>query len=235
MVATAQSRSKVQLAGLILGPISFLITLSLNLDPEVPLVTSMAAVAVLMAVWWVTEAIPLAATSMLPIVLFPLLGIMTPGATAPLYFNSTIFLFIGGFIIALAMEKWNLHKRIALLVIRTVGGGPARLVLGFMVAAAFLSMWISNTATAVMMLPVGLSIILKMEEEFGQSDTHTFSVALMLGIAYATSLGGMATLVGTPPNLVFQRVFELTSPKDRGFPSATGSLWPCPSRWLCSL
>ncbi|MCP4360658.1 MAG: DASS family sodium-coupled anion symporter [Chloroflexi bacterium] len=216
MTATVQSRSTVQLVGLVLGPILFFATLSLNLDPEVPLVTSMAAVAVLMAVWWVTEAIPLAATSMLPIVLFPLLGIMTPKATAPLYFNSTIFLFIGGFIIALAMEKWNLHKRIALLVIRTVGGGPARLVMGFMAASAFLSMWISNTATTVMMLPVGLSIILKMEEEFGKSDSHKFSVALMLGIAYAASMGGMATLVGTPPNLVFQRVFELSFPEGPG-------------------
>jgi sodium-dependent dicarboxylate transporter 2/3/5 len=188
----------------------FFLILTLDLAPESPLVTSMAAVAGLMAVWWVTEAIPLATTSLLPIVMFPLMGIMTPAATAPLYFNSTIFLFIGGFIIALAMEKWNLHKRIALLVIRAVGGGPARLVLGFMVASALLSMWISNTATAVMMLPVGLSIILKMEEEFGQQASHKFSVALMLGIAYAASIGGMATLVGTPTNLAFQQIFEQT-------------------------
>jgi sodium-dependent dicarboxylate transporter 2/3/5 len=210
MNAEIRSRSKVQLVGLILGLIVFFLILTLDLAPESPLVTSMAAVAGLMAVWWVTEAIPLATTSLLPIVMFPLMGIMTPAATAPLYFNSTIFLFIGGFIIALAMEKWNLHKRIALLVIRAVGGGPARLVLGFMVASALLSMWISNTATAVMMLPVGLSIILKMEEEFGQQASHKFSVALMLGIAYAASIGGMATLVGTPTNLAFQQIFEQT-------------------------
>ena len=218
MTAVTYRRNKVQIIGLILGPILFLATSLLDLDPDIPLVGRMAAVSVLMAVWWVTEAIPLAATSLMPVVLFPLLGIMTPAATAPLYFNSTIFLFMGGFIIALAMERWNLHKRIALLVIKTIGGSPSRLVLGFMVAAAFLSMWISNTATAVMMLPVGLSIILKMEEEFGKSSAHKFSVALMLGIAYSASIGGMATLVGTPPNLVFQRVFGLTFPEAPGIP-----------------
>jgi sodium-dependent dicarboxylate transporter 2/3/5 len=172
----------------------------------------MAAVAVLMAVWWVTEAIPLAATSVVPVLLFPILGILPAGDTATQYFNTTIFLFIGGFIIALAMERWNLHKRIALMVIRTVGAGPARLVLGFMVASGFLSMWISNTATAVMMLPIGLAIILQMEHEFGKIRAHAFAVALMLGIAYACSVGGMATLVGTPPNLVLQRVFSQTFP-----------------------
>ena len=115
--------------------------------------------------------------------------------------------------IAMAMEKWQLHRRIALLVIMTIGGGPSRIILGFMGASAFLSMWISNTATAVMMLPIGLSIILQMENEFSEKDTHNFSIALMLGIAYAASMGGAATLVGTPPNLALQRVFELTFPR----------------------
>jgi sodium-dependent dicarboxylate transporter 2/3/5 len=118
--------------------------------------------------------------------------------------------------IALTMERWNLHKRIALVVIKAIGGGPARLILGFMAASAFLSMWISNTATAVMMLPIGLSIVLQMESEFDAKETRNFSVGLMLGIAYAASVGGMATLVGTPPNLVFQRVFELTFPNGPG-------------------
>ena len=140
----------------------------------------------------------------------------TGKATAPLYFNSTIFLFMGGFMIALAMERWQLHRRIALLVIKTIGGGPSRIILGFMGASAFLSMWISNTATAVMMLPIGLSIILQMGKEFSEQETRNFSVALMLGIAYAASVGGAATLVGTPPNLAMQRVFELT------FPTAPG-------------
>lgn len=199
--------------GLILGPVLFFLVLSFDFVPGKPVVTRMAAIAMLMSVWWITEAIPLAATAIIPMILYPLLGILKGKATAPIYFNSTIFLFIGGFMIALTMEKWNLHKRLALLTIRTIGGGPSRIILGFMVASAFLSAWMSNTATTIMMLPIGLSIILHMEGEFGQKDTHRFSLCLMLGIAYAASMGGMATLVGTPPNLVLQRTFELTFPK----------------------
>jgi sodium-dependent dicarboxylate transporter 2/3/5 len=222
MAIIVNQRSRLQLAGLLLGPILFLLVLSLDLDPDKPIITSMAAVAVLMATWWITEAIPLAATAILPMILFPLMGIMTGMAAAPLYFNSTIFLFMGGFMIALAMERWHLHRRIALRVIKTVGGGPSRIILGFMGASAFLSMWISNTATAVMMLPIGLSIILQMESEFDEKSTRNFSVALMLGIAYAASIGGATTLVGTPPNLAFQRVFELTFPTG---PGVSFGLW----------
>jgi len=138
---------------------------------------------------------------------------MDGGGTAPIYFNSTIVLFIGGFMIALTMEKWNLHKRIALNIIHAVGGGPARIVLGFMIAAAFLSMWISNTATAVMMGPIGLAIVLKLEDAFGVDRSHAFTVSLMLGIAYASSLGGLTTLVGTPPNLSFVRIFAILFPE----------------------
>lgn len=206
----------MQQVGLVLGVVLFFLVLALDLDPDKPAVTRMAAVAVLMATWWVTEAIPLAATAVLPLLLFPILDILTGKDTAPLYFNSTIVLFMGGFMIALTMERWNLHKRIALVVIRTIGGGPARIILGFMAASAFLSMWISNTATAVMMLPIGLSIVLQMESEFDAKEARNFSVGLMLGIAYAASVGGMATLVGTPPNLAFQRVFELTFPDGPG-------------------
>ncbi len=151
----------------------------------------LAAVAALMAVWWVSDAIPLFATALLPLVLYPLLGIMSGNAIAPTYFNSTIVLFIGGFLIALTMEKWDLHRRIALNIIHWVGGGPARIVLGFMIAAAFLSMWISNTATAVMMVPIGLAIVLQIEDEFGKGITHEFTVGLMLGIAYACSVCGL--------------------------------------------
>lgn len=172
----------------------------------------MAAVALLMAIWWITEAIPLAATSLLPLVLFPLLGILPGKATAPMYIKSTIFLFVGGFLIALAMEKWNLHRRIALSIIRLVGGGPSRLVLGFMIAAAALSMWISNTATCIMMMPIGLAVVLKMEDQFGAERSHRFAVGLMLGIAYACSMGGIATLVGTPPNLALKTIFSDTFP-----------------------
>jgi len=205
-------RTKVQNAGLILGPMLFIMMLFFDLDPGKPVVTRMAAITLLMAAWWITDAIPLAATALLPMVLYPILGILEGKATAPIYINSTIFLFLGGFMIALAMEQWNLHKRIALRIIRLVGGGPSRIVLGFMTAGAFLSMWISNTATAIMMVPIGIAIILKMEEEFGKDNIHKFSVCLMLGIAYACSMGGVATLVGTPPNLSFARIFEITFP-----------------------
>ena len=166
-------------------------------------------------IWWVTDAIPLFATALIPLVLYPLLGIMSGGDAAPIYFNSTIVLFLGGFMIALTMEKWNLHRRIALNIIHAVGGGPARIVLGFMVAAAFLSMWISNTATAVMMVPIGLAICLQIESET-RSDpagVRRLSVGLMLGIAYGCTVGGLTTLVGTPPNLSFVRIFEILFPE----------------------
>ena len=216
------ARSTSQLIGLYLGPaLFFIIILFFDLDPEKPIVTRMAAVAILMAVWWITDAIPLFATALLPMVLYPLLGILKGKATAPIYINSTIFLFMGGFMIALTMEKWQLHRRIALFIIRLIGGGPSRIVLGFMAAAAFLSMWISNTATAIMMVPIGLAIVSQMEAKFDEEKTHKFTVALMLGIAYACSLGGAATLVGTPPNLSFARIFEITFPKAE--PIAFGS------------
>ena len=208
-------RTKLQKTGLILGPILFFLVMLLDLDPSKPVVTRMAAVVVLMATWWVTDAVPMSATALLPMVLYPLLGILRGGALAPVYINSTIFLFLGGFMIAVAMENWNLHKRIALKIIRVIGGGPSRIILGFMIAAGFLSMWISNTATAIMMLPIGMAIISQMEGEFGRDRVHRFSVALMLGIAYACSTGGIATLVGTPPNLALQRIFELTFPEAR--------------------
>lgn len=199
--------------GFWLGMVAFLaVLLFTDLDPDNPLVTRMAAVAVLMAVWWITEAIPLAATSLVPLVAFPLLGLMTGKQTAPIYVNHIIFLFVGGFMIALAMEKWSLHKRIALWIIRTVGGGPNRLVLSFMIASAFLSMWISNTATAIMMLAIGLATIKEQEAAFGHERMHNLNIALLLGIAYGASLGGLATLVGTPPNLSFARIFEQIFP-----------------------
>lgn len=203
----------LQKVGLILGPVLFFLTLLLDIDPGKPIVTRMAGVVVLMATWWVTEAIPLSATALVPMVLFPLLGILKGKTTAPIYFNSTIFLFLGGFLIALAMEQWNLHRRIALQIIRFIGGGPSMIILGFMVAGGFLSMWISNTATAIMMLPIGLAIVAQMENKFGRRYTHTFTLALMLGIAYSCSVGGMATIVGTPPNLALQRIFELSFPE----------------------
>ncbi len=198
--------------GMWLGAVSFLLLLVFPVAPDNLPASRLAAVALLMAVWWVSDAIPLFATALLPLFLFPLLGILGGRETAPIYFNSTIVLFLGGFMIALTMEKWDLHRRIALAIIHAVGGGPARIVLGFMLAAAFLSMWISNTATAVMMVPIGLAMILQIEEEFGTESSHTFSVGLMLRIAYACSIGGLATLVGTPPNLSFVRIFAILFP-----------------------
>ena len=199
--------------GLWVGLVGFLFLMAVPIDPANVPASRLAAVALLMAVWWVSDAIPLFATALLPLALFPTLGIMGGGVTAPIYFNSTIVLFIGGFLIALTMERWNLHRRIALTIIHAVGGGPARIVLGFMLAAAFLSMWISNTATAVMMVPIGLAIVIQIEEEFDPVRTHKFSVGLMIGIAYACSVGGLTTLVGTPPNLSFVRIFAILFPE----------------------
>jgi len=208
-----RSGGTAQRVGLWLGALSFLLLLVFPVDPGNGPASRMAAVALLMAIWWISDCIPLFATALLPLILFPLLGIMPGREAAPVYFNNIIVLFIGGFMIALTMEKWNLHRRIALAIIHAVGGGPARMVLGFMLAAAFLSMWISNTATAVMMVPIGLAMILQIEEEFGKDRTHSFSVGLMLGIAYSCSVGGLMTLVGTPPNLSFVRIYEILFPE----------------------
>lgn len=211
-IQTEQQGTQGQRVGLWLGVAFFALLMLFPIDPGNTPASRLAAVALLMATWWVTDAIPLFATALLPLVLYPLLGIMSSGATAPIYFNSTIVLFIGGFMIALTMEKWDLHRRIALNIIHAVGGGPARIVLGFMIAASFLSMWISNTATAVMMVPIGLAIVLQIEDEFGRRESHAFTVSLMLGIAYGCSVGGLTTLVGTPPNLSFVRIFEILFP-----------------------
>jgi sodium-dependent dicarboxylate transporter 2/3/5 len=199
--------------GLILGPVAaLLILLFLDLQPDNPLVTRAAAVAVLMAIWWITEAIPIPATALLPVALFPLLGVMKGKAVAGMYFNHIIFLFIGGFIMALAMQKWNLHRRIALRIILLIGVGPKRIILGFMAATAFLSMWISNTATTMMMLPIAMAIIAKLKDTLKSKAVAKFSIGLLLGIAYSASIGGTATLIGTPPNLAFSKIFTISFP-----------------------
>ena len=208
-----QASPRGRAIGFWLGLGCFLLLLVFPIDPANLPASRLAAVASLMAIWWVSTALPLFATAILPLVLFPLLGIMSGNDVAPVYFNSTIVLFLGGFMIALTMERWNLHKRIALGIIHAVGGGPARIILGFMVAAAFLSMWISNTATAVMMVPIGLAMVLQVEERAGAEHSRTFTIALMLGIAYGCSMGGLTTLVGTPPNLSFQRIFQIIFPE----------------------
>ena len=212
MAIQSQQNDRARTIGLWLGLGAFILLILAPIDSTNEAASKMAAVAVLMAIWWVTDSIPLFATALLPLVLFPLLGIMDGAAIAPIYFNSIIVLFIGGFMIALTMEKWNLHRRIALNIIHVVGSSPSRIILGFMIASAFLSMWISNTATAVMMVPIGLAIILQIENDFGAEKTHSFSVGLMLGIAYAASVGGLMTLLGTPPNLSLVRIVEILFP-----------------------
>lgn len=167
-----------------------------------------AAIAVLMAVWWITEAIPIPATSLAPIALLPLVGAGSIREATTPYADPVIYLFLGGFMIALAMERWSLHRRIALHVIRRVGTSPRALVAGFMLAAALLSMWVSNTATALMMLPVGISVVELAERAGGAGTRDRFAVALLLGIAYGCNIGGMGTLVGTPPNVLMAGFFE---------------------------
>lgn len=205
--------SSIAGAGLWAGPILAMVILwGTPLDPTNPAITTMAALAVLMAVWWVTEAIPLAATALVPIALFPFFGIMNGKEVAALYFNHIIFLFIGGFLVALAMQRWNLHKRIALFFLLYFSRKPAYIILGFMLTTAVLSMWISNTATVMMMIPIALSLIINLENRFGKKETRAFSTSLLLGIAYGASIGGIATLVGTPPNLSFARIFTIAFP-----------------------
>jgi len=158
-----------------------------------------AAVTLLMGIWWITEAIPIPATALLPIVLFPVLGVAPVGdATSP-YAHPLIFLFMGGFIIALAMERWNLHRRIAINIVNKVGVKPSSIIIGFIIAAAFLSMWVSNTATAVMMLPIAVSV-LELAENQRSEMKKNFEIVLLLCVAYACNIGGMGTLIGTPPN-----------------------------------
>jgi len=204
---------RIQKLGFVLGLISFLIILIFfNPDPANPKVGKVAAVAVLMAIWWITEALPMAATALVPLVFFPLLGVLSGSEISGSYINSVIFLFIGGFMLAIAMENWGLHKRIALKIISVFGGTANSILFGFMLSAAFLSMWISNTATAVMMLPIALAVITKIENEFGKEETKNFSKSVLLGIAYSCSIGGMATLIGTPPNLALIRIYKIAFP-----------------------
>ena len=165
----------VKLAGLSLGILIFFIISLMDLVPGQRQTTYMLAIAVLMARCWMTEVVPIAITALLPVVLFPLFGIMNGKDVSSTYFNHIIFLFIGGFIVALAMEKWDLHRRIALKILLLVGVSPNRILIGFMLATAFLSMWISNTATAMMMVPIALTVISQLEENIGSEYIKIFS------------------------------------------------------------
>ncbi|MEZ4600309.1 MAG: DASS family sodium-coupled anion symporter [Syntrophotaleaceae bacterium] len=212
MTDPQKNYSRRQLFGLVAGPVLF--GLVLFALPSLPGLSAgaqkTAAVAVLMACWWMTEAIPIPATSLLPLALLPLLGILPAEQAAAPYANHLIFLFLGGFLIALSMQRWNLHRRVAMQVVRLVGFSPGRLVFGFMAASALLSAFVSNTVTAMMMMPIGLAIIDQVAAAGRQQGLEIdfspgrfpFGVNLMLGIAYASSIGGIATLIGTPPNTV---------------------------------
>ncbi|MCY3852241.1 MAG: SLC13 family permease [Gammaproteobacteria bacterium] len=257
--------------GLWLGPLAFVLILAFtDLDPGNPMVTRMVAITAWMAIWWISEAIPIAATALMPLVLFPAMGIMRgrhtdasrqvdfgdsalSGGLAPgdlsislhnvvsQYMSWVTFLLLGGFLVAIAVQKWDLHKRIALNILRVMGNRLDTLILGFMLAAALLSMWLSNTATTMMLLPIALSVVL-LREEFhaahGATDAplhpreRNFSFALLLGLAYAASIGGMATLTGTPPNAILVAQFEQLYPHAPPISFASWSMMAMPFSFL---
>lgn len=192
--------------GLVIFIIFLFIPTSTDFDPPK---RNMLAIAILMGIWWMTEALPLGITALLPLVLYPILGIMLTSQVSPNYMHHLVFLFMGGFVIAISLQEWNLHRRFALYAISILGTNPRKIILAFMIVAAILSMWISNTATAVMMLPIGLAVINQVERNQSQSGVKSdyFAMILMLGIAYSSSIGGMATIIGTPPNIIFTGIF----------------------------
>lgn len=215
---------RVAWVGLVAGPVlavaAYLLLPGPTVDGSGALVSGLsgagratAAVGVLMATWWLTEAIPISATALAPLVLLPLTGASTIREAATPYANEVIYLFLGGFVLGLGMERWGLHKRIALLTLLAVGTSPRRIIAGFMIASAVLSAWVSNTATAIMMLPIALSVIGLVAtrhapegtaHETAPSPDPNFDSTLLLGVAYACSIGGVATLIGTPPNAILK-------------------------------
>lgn len=198
--------------GLYFGPFAFLsiyfFVESPSLNPEAH---AMLALTAWMAIWWITEAMPIAGTAILPLILMPLLGLLKIDAVSANYMHPTVLLYMGGFLLATGIEKWNLHKRIALNIINLLGTDLRRIVLGFILATGFLSMWISNSATALMMLPIGLAVVGQFKEQLGNSNdklSSNLGKNIMLGIAYAASIGGMATLIGTPTNAILSAVVK---------------------------
>lgn len=188
--------------GLVLGPIWIILTQVLPAPAGLePAAWHCVGLALLLATWWATEAIPIPATSLLPIPLAPALGIAELKGTAASYANPTIFLFLGGFLLGIAMQRWNLHRRIALRILNVVGQKPKQQIAGFMLATGFISMWVSNTATAIMMLPIGMSVV-SLFASADSGEVKRYATALLLAIAYSASIGGIATLIGTPPNAI---------------------------------
>jgi len=206
------SQWPIRYIGLFLGPTLFGLMLWLG-PPEGLSLPGLytAAMTTWMAVWWMTEAVPIPITSLLPLLILPISGVADPADVARNYSQPIIFLFIGGFIVALAVERWDLHRRLALAILLRAGTSPPRLTLGFMVAAAFLSMWISNTATAMLLAPMVLAILESLRPHLSNPEQEKrLGTALLLGVAYACSIGGVATLIGTPPNLILAAALEST-------------------------
>ncbi|MGE4526859.1 MAG: DASS family sodium-coupled anion symporter [Rhodospirillaceae bacterium] len=199
---------KKEIIGLFLG-VAFLLYTLFTTPPQGIAVPAWKTIGVtgMMAIWWMLEAIPIAVTALVPLVLFPWLGVMGAKQVAPNYAQDLIWLFVGGFALAYAMETWNLHRRISLLVLKVCGTNPKMLILGFMISTGFLSAWMSNTACAALMMPIGMAIVKMVQEGEGRSEVEkkaaiNFGICVMLGIAFSASMGGMATLIGTPPNAV---------------------------------
>ena len=212
---------QLQRAGRWLGPILFLGLLSLPAPTGLPLQAwHLLAVTTLMAIWWFTQAIPIAVTSLLPIALFPLLGICNSDTVSQSYIDRVVWLYLGGFVVALGIEKWGLHRRIALIVLSSLGTSPHRIVLGFMLATGGLSMWISNTAATLMMLPIAMALLKTLEDLRGAQgqpvttkSQAAFATALVLGIAYAASIGGTMSPIGTPTNLALMGIWKKQFPE----------------------
>lgn len=208
--------------GLFLGPalMAFLLLLPTP-DPLSPAAWKVIAMAAFMLTWWITEAVPLPVTALLPIICLPMLGVSDMKTAAAPYASPIVFLFMGGFMIALAMERWSLHRRIALNIVKRTGTNANRIILGFMLATAAMSMWISNTATTIMMLPIALSVIdlltQKNEGEYPIIGIRNFALSIMLGVAYAANIGGTTTIIGTPPNVVFAGFIKQTYGYEVGF------------------
>ncbi|MDH7445749.1 SLC13 family permease [Aquimarina sp. 2201CG14-23] len=196
--------------GLIAGPLLFLLLINLPIVLVSEIADKVLSVAVWMIIWWITEAVSISVTALIPLILFPLVGVLDLKTVSQSYGSPIVFLFFGGFVMALALEKVNLHKRIALTIIKITGTSPDRVILGFMIATAFMSMWISNTACTVVMLPIALSVIQLLvndEDGFTKNDRN-FALSIMLGIAFSANVGGVATIIGTPPNSVLVGFLE---------------------------
>lgn len=186
------------------GPILFFCILWINPLHLEPLACKVLAIASLMIYWWISEALPMPVVALIPLVLFPLMGISKISEAAVPYSNEVIFLFMGGFMIGLGIEKWNLHKRIALSIVQFTGTGGNRIILGFILATGFISMWLSNTATTMMMYPIAMSVITVVHARNGNDQKlRNFALCIMLSIAYASNFGGIATIIGTPPNVAY--------------------------------